>query len=141
MLATALSGVLVVVVCSSGFGEPVADSSERSAGSLRSAAREMLPVNTDLQSMVDAALADATRRAGPGAAAPRLVRAEKVTWPDGSLGCPIQGRMYTTALVPGYRIHIQSGAAELDYHAAERGSPFLCPPGRATEPAPDSAIR
>ena len=98
-------------------------------------------MSTDLQSMVIAALADATRRAGPGAAAPRLVHAEKVTWPDGSLGCPMPGRMYTMALVPGFRIRIQSGASELDYHAAERGSPFLCPSGQATEPVPDPRIR
>ena len=91
--------------------------------------------------MVIAALADATRRAGPGAAAPRLVHAEKVTWPDGSLGCPVPGRMYTMALVPGFRIRIQSGTSELDYHAAERGSPFLCPAGQVTEPVPDPRIR
>lgn len=95
-------------------------------------------MSTDLQSMIQAAMADAMRRAPPGAPAPVLVRAGTVTWADGSLGCPEPGRMYTMALVPGYRIRIQSGAVLLDYHAAARGSPFLCPAGRATDPAADN---
>jgi hypothetical protein len=32
---------------------------------------------------------------------------------------------------------VRSGSEVLDYHAGARGSPFLCPAGRATEPAPD----
>jgi len=94
----------------------------------------------DLQSMVSAALADAARRAPSGAPAPTLISAEPVTWPDGSLGCPMPGRVYTMALVRGYRIRIQSGADALDYHAGARGLPFLCPPGRATGAAPDTRV-
>lgn len=103
-------------------------------------AKESLPMNADLQAMVQAALADAARRAAPGAAAPTVLSAERVTWADGSLGCPQPGRMYTMALVPGYRIRIQSGAEQLDYHASLRGQPLLCPPGRGTEPAPRSGV-
>lgn len=95
-------------------------------------------MDADLQAMVRAALADAARRAAPSSAAPTLLRAERVTWPDGSLGCPQPGRMYTMALVPGYRVRIQAGAEQLDYHASLRGQPVLCPAGRATEPVPDS---
>ncbi len=97
-------------------------------------------MDSDLQAMVGAALADAARRAVPGSAAPTVLRAERVTWPDGSLGCPQPGRMYTMALVPGYRIRVRSGDAVLDYHAALRGAPVLCPAGRATEPVADSRI-
>ncbi len=94
----------------------------------------------DLQLMIQAALADASRRASPGAPVPALIRAEKVIWPDGSLGCPMPGRAYTMALVPGYRIRFRSGTTELDYHAAEHGLPFLCPSGRAAEPATNTQI-
>ena len=96
-------------------------------------------MDADLQTMVRAALADAALRT-PGANAPALVRAERVTWRDGSLGCPQPGRMYTMALVPGYRILIQSGAQQLDYHASLRGQPVLCPPGQSTDPAPGSSV-
>jgi hypothetical protein len=139
-LTTTLFGMLVVA-CTPGPGESPANRPEPSAGPSRPASKETPGVSTDLQSVVIAALADAARRAGPDADAPRLVHAERVTWPDGSLGCPMPGRMYTMALVPGFRIRIQSGGAELDYHAAERGSPFLCPAERATEPVPDPRIR
>lgn len=102
------------------------------------AAKEPMTMDADLQSMVRAALADAARHATPGSAESTLLRAERVTWPDGSLGCPQPGRMYTMALVPGYRIRIQAGTEQFDYHASLRGPPALCPAGRATEPVPDS---
>lgn len=81
-----------------------------------------------------AAIADAARRSGLAVASLKLLSAERVTWSDGSLGCPQPGMLYTQALVPGYRIRIQAGAATLDYHAGLRGSPRLCPPGQAQEP-------
>ena len=102
--------------------------------------KEAAPVATDLQAMVRAALADAAGRDSADASPPRLIGAESVTWPDGSLGCPMAGRVYTMALVRGFRIRIQAGARELDYHAGERGRPFLCPPGRATAPVPEPGI-
>lgn len=98
------------------------------------------PMNPDLQALTRRALADAATLAHAGASAPVLVSAERVTWPDGSLGCPRPGMAYTMALVPGYRIRIRSGAAILDYHAGLRGSLTLCPPERATEPVTDSRV-
>ena len=38
-----------------------------------------------------------------------VLRAESVTWPDGSLGCPEPGMQYTQALVPGYWVEIAVG--------------------------------
>jgi hypothetical protein len=60
--------------------------------------------------------------------------AQAVTWPDGSLGCPQAGRLYTQALVPGYRIRLNAAGTPLDYHASEHGAMTLCPAGRSTEP-------
>ena len=34
--------------------------------------------------------------------------------------------MYTQALVPGYRIVLEAGGRELDYHASESGTIKLC---------------
>ena len=92
---------------------------------------------TGLKSMIEAALADAARRTGLDASTLKVARAERVTWPDGSLGCPQPGMSYTQALVPGYRIRIQAGKELLDYHAGVRGKPLLCPSGHATDPVPD----
>ena len=131
-LAASLLG-LTVTGCVAGRADaPAADGA--ASGTVQGAA-----MTGDLQAMVRAALEDAARRA-PGGPAPTLISAEHVTWPDGSLGCPMPGRVYTMALVRGYRIRIRSGADELDYHAGERGVPFLCPAGRATSPAPDTRV-
>jgi len=100
--------------------------------------RAEAPVSTELQSKVQAALADAARRTGLDTSALKVISAEQVTWPDGSLGCPAPGMMYSMALVPGHRIRIQAGTQQLDYHSALNGQPVLCPQGRATNPLPDN---
>lgn len=73
----------------------------------------------------------AARRTGIDVAALTVASAERVTWLDGSLGCPEPDMMYTQALVPGYRIRIEAGGETLDYHAGTRGAPLLCPPAHA----------
>lgn len=80
---------------------------------------------------IQAALADAARRTGIDVAALTVSSAERVTWLDGSLGCPEPDMMYTQALVSGYRIRIEAGGETLDYHAGTRGAPLLCPPAHA----------
>lgn len=150
----ALVEAAVAGCASSGFGEGAASlRSATSKSSLVAVGAAPTPIagrkaieavdgvtDTDLDSMVTAALADAADRVRPGSPAPTLFSAEAVTWPDGSLGCPVPGRMYTMALVPGYRIQIQSGAELFDYHAGRRGKPVFCPAGRATKPAPNTRI-
>lgn len=89
--------------------------------------------------MTRAALDDAARRTGLDRAYLFVISAEAVTWPDGSLGCPEPGRLYTQALVSGYRVIIRAGTARLDYHAGLRGEPSLCPDGRAQAPLPDAS--
>ena len=85
--------------------------------------------------MVIASVPARVRRAVVAAAARRfqveenavvLTRAEQVTWPDGSLGCPQPGRMYTQALVPGYRLVAKSAQGEVVYHADSRGNLATC---------------
>ncbi|HEX7373411.1 MAG TPA: hypothetical protein VF277_00425, partial [Steroidobacteraceae bacterium] len=70
-----------------------------------------------LQAATEGALEDAARRSGLPVGQLQVIEATAVTWPDGSLGCPQEGMGYTQALVPGYRILIQAGAAVLSYHA------------------------
>jgi hypothetical protein len=137
-LAPVLLGMLVVG-CAARAVEPTPASMPRAADAKGQLQKGQAGVAGDLQTMVQAALADAARRAEPGTV-PKVIDAQKVTWRDGSLGCPAPGRMYTMALVPGYRIRIQSGTAVLDYHASARGAPFLCPPERAADPASDASV-
>jgi hypothetical protein len=96
-----------------------------------------------VQSMLPALREDAARRSGVAAADLRVVSVEDVTWPDGSLGCPEPGRLYTQALVPGHRVRIAApGAADapMHYHLSTRGNAWLyCPAERALEPLPREA--
>ena len=65
-----------------------------------------------------------------------VARAEAVTWPDGSLGCPEPGMMYTQVLVDGYWVVIRAGDETYDFRGT--GTTFrLCPPGRSQSPSVD----
>jgi hypothetical protein len=79
------------------------------------------------------------RRSDEGAGL--TVRTESVTWRDGALGCPSADRMYTQALVPGWRIVVTDGSRSATYHASRSGRWLLCPPERAQEPLPGDATR
>jgi len=99
------------------------------------------PMNAvTLQSITEAAVADAVRQTGLSVGQLRVTAAEPVTWRDGSLGCPQPGMAYTEALVPGFRIRVAAGDRELDYHASARGALVLCPTGRAVDPIPGGNI-
>ena len=89
--------------------------------------------------MIEAALDDAANRSTTARAAITVTSAEAVTWPDGSLGCPQPGMMYTQALVAGYRIVLQAGGQTLNYHAMSRGRPMFCPASRVVPPVPAAA--
>ena len=56
-----------------------------------------------------------------------VVVAERVTWPDGSLGCPKPGMSYTQALVEGSRVVLGHDERVYVYNAGTDDQPFLCP--------------
>ena len=51
---------------------------------------------------------------------------EEVVWRDGSIGCPIEGMMYTQALVDGTRVALELDGEVYLFHAEGTGEPFLC---------------
>ena len=59
----------------------------------------------------------------------RVIRAEFVTWNDGSLGCPQPGVMFTQATVPGYWVVIDHAGTEYDYRANDKGFFVRCKGG------------
>src|SRR3569833_4073878 len=63
---------------------------------------------------------------GVSAADVKVISAEAVNWPNGALGCPKPGRMYTQAIVPGYRILLEAGGKRFTYNASTRGSYKRC---------------
>ena len=98
------------------------------------------PMPAELRALWPAMLDDAARRSGLPAATLHAASVQAVIWPDGSLGCPQPGRLYTQALVPGWRVAIAApGAAlRLQYHVSQRGAWLWCPADRATPALPAS---
>ena len=96
------------------------------------------PVTDNIETITGAVVEDAAHRSGLPRESIKVLAATRVTWPDGSLGCPEPGMLYTQALVPGYRIVVQAGERQYEYHAGTRGQPTYCPPERIRPPVPDS---
>jgi hypothetical protein len=71
-------------------------------------------------------LADASTRTGVPVTEIVVLRDQAVTWPDGSLGCPEPGVVYTQALVPGYWVVLDAGGEPLDYRLGEGGTFVRC---------------
>lgn len=99
-----------------------------------------------------AVVADAAKRFKVAESAVVLVRAEQVTWSDGSLGCAEPGGIYTQNLVPGFLIVAKTTGGELAYHTDSRALVKPCgesrptsarklsekSPVRGTQPAPQA---
>jgi hypothetical protein len=73
-----------------------------------------------------ALVADAAKRFKVAESGVVLTRAEQVTWPNGALGCPEPGTLYTQALVPGFRVAAKTPAGELLYHTDALGNVRSC---------------
>lgn len=87
-----------------------------------------------LDAAVEAAREDLSSRTGTAAGDIATVRAQKVTWADGAMGCPEDGMMYTQALVEGYFILLRASGEDNAYHAGRDGQPFHCPAERSKTP-------
>lgn len=66
-----------------------------------------------------------------------ILRAEAVTWPDGSLGCPEPGQVYIQVLIDGYHVVVEAGGEELDYRATDDGNFRYCENPGPNRPADD----
>jgi hypothetical protein len=77
-------------------------------------------------SILDPILSDASARTDVPVDEIEVRTADAVTWPDGSLGCPEPGVMYTQALVDGYQVVLQAADESLDYRVGNAGSFRLC---------------
>ncbi len=81
--------------------------------------------------VIQAAVDDAAARAGVDPTTVTVVSTQSMTWPNGALGCPVRGFMYTDAVTPGYRVVVEAGGQRYDYRATQQGDVRWCedPPG------------
>ncbi len=145
-IAAAGALALALAACSSGSGAPGGSgpaspspslapvpSASEGARSPAASSRQMplpSPSNGSAGAVPDeilqAAIADAARETGVDPSTITVTSAVPETWTSGALGCPEPGVLYTQALVPGYRIKLDAGGKQLEYHASESGTVKLC---------------
>ena len=125
---------LAVLACSSAGGttSPAAPSpSIRPAPSFSARptiAPSAAPITGEVPAdVLTAVRAELSSSSGLDAANAEVVRAEAVDWPDGSMGCPVPGMMYTQQIVPGYQVVLTLDGKTYDYRvAAETGTIVRC---------------
>lgn len=96
------------------------------------------PDRMNLEEAIEAARQELAGRSGVEAEQLVIVEARATTWPNGALGCPEEGMMYTQALVDGFYIVLSDGEEEYAYHAGRNGKPFFCPAERSQAPSSSS---
>lgn len=85
------------------------------------------PGTNDLPaSIVDPIVAEIARVASVSVDAVAVETAESVTYPDGSLGCPLPGMSYTQVQVDGYRIIAIAAGTTYDYRGSGPGNFRRC---------------
>lgn len=72
------------------------------------------------------AMNDLASRLGVRVSEISLITERRVTWRDGSLGCPKEGMMYTQALVEGTLIVLRVKGRDYQYHSGQGRGPFYC---------------
>jgi hypothetical protein len=122
--------VCVLTVASQSFavGPPIMET-DRQSGKAKMSAKGPVPPE------VTTAKADLAKRLKMRADDIEVVKAEEVTWRDGSLGCPQPGLEYTQALQNGMLIVLKVKGKEYEYHSGVGGKPELCE-GKAQKPLP-----
>src|SRR5262245_15735361 len=78
-------------------------------------------LDPDQSASVELAIVDLAQRLDVEPAEIVLVSFREVAWPDGSLGCPEEGKMYTQAVVDGYQIGLGHADRFFAYHGANDG--------------------
>jgi hypothetical protein len=89
--------------------------------------------DSDAQPVTEAAKADLAQRLKIDSSAIQVVSVTKVTWPDGSRGCPKMGVMYNQIVSPGYIITLSANGQQYEYHTSATSDVIiLCQGGHPT---------
>lgn len=130
----AYAGVLVLAVgCGDDPGPAVPEEPAQSASS-----DPKESPSGELAGPVDAAVADLAKRLDVPADRIEVRSARAVTWRDGSLGCPEEGKLYSQALVEGHQVVLEVDGRTFPYHSGGDRGPFLCEHLQPSTPPPAS---
>jgi hypothetical protein len=125
-----LGASLTIGACQGNHDAPAEPALQKTAEPAEISSPEVTVMNgphaNELQQQVEIAKLDLANRLGIPVDEISVLRAESVTWRDGSLGCPQKGMMYTQALVPGSLIVLSASGASHEYHSGRKGPPVYC---------------
>jgi len=140
---------LLLAACNNGQSADDAAQNEKSADDLQvagvpdkvsSVAAESPPdeikVGPGLQRLVDMAKQDLAGHLSVEPEAIRTVKADFVTWRDGSIGCPQPDMQYAQVLTHGARIWLGIGKETYYYHSGGARPPTLCLEPSDIDPLP-----
>lgn len=133
-----LSVTVALAACSNGGSQQPGGAADAPVPGPDAGKEATMKIDSSLEPHVDRAIADLADRLEIAESEIEVVEARFVTWPDGAVGCPKPGMMYTQALVPGYRIGLVANGTRHHYHGAHDRPPFHCPPERVGAPAAGS---
>lgn len=80
-----------------------------------------LPTSPAAQAAIEAL----SQQLGIDASKVTLVKEESVEWPDGCLGVRRPGIMCNMLVTPGYRVRLQAGGQQYEYHTNQNGDSVL----------------
>ena len=127
LLAGTLLTTLVLSACAAGVATSSPPETSPDPTPVDETVEPTAPAAADISGAGLAALVErAAEEAGVAIDEVHVVTAEQVTWSDGSLGCPEPGMGYTQALVDGFRVVLEIGGDELNFHAAQGGEFVFC---------------
>ena len=112
------------------------------AGFERAQPTESHPIVSEVPAKIlDEIIADLIQHTGFESQDIEVIRAEKVVWNDGALGCPKPGEFYIQVLMSGYWVVLDAGGEDYDYRANDSGYFFLCEEkGAPTMPTSDKGV-
>ncbi len=130
--------VMLAAILSASCGASAEDGQKPPPSSLAVPPRKPVPVPSSAppsgervsgevpSDVIDKMREDLVQHIGTAARDAKVVRAESIVWPNGALGCPKPGEMYTQATVPGYVVEFEHGGRTYAYHASKSGFFKLC---------------
>jgi pyruvate/2-oxoglutarate dehydrogenase complex dihydrolipoamide acyltransferase (E2) component len=135
-----LAGVLVLAGCSDAGGPAGSPAASEEPTETESATMTFSPRPTSKgpaapqptvtvapgERPAQAAARDLAERLGVDEKDVRMLRSVEVTWPDGSVGCPVPGMSYAQVLTDGTLVELSVGGVRYEYHSGGGRGLFLC---------------
>lgn len=114
------------VICGRGIALASGGASAVQEDSTMQANAEPEPADKASQALISKARTDLAKRLAVEPDEIHFIKFKPVVWPDGGLGCPRPGMVYTQVQQDGVLIRLEVRGQRFDYHGGAGRDPFLC---------------